>query len=419
MSVQHFSVFLLLQTGVEEVNVMPRLKVTVRVNGNALRRAYVEHLVFGVGAGMYMTDDAGRVRDNAGDLGIDSATPNADIRIWCQNSVARVLDGRLGGIAVSQDKGIVNNSIVNLNTNAEQDDYYAILNRALLAYDVIFRQFRPFSNLDEPDFPLGRRQRLSDTKGQQERIEISYPSPLTLGGLAFVEPKSVSTGYPLLHLTDRATDGRLFGESGSAPTLLPSEMAHTLHFSRFTSARRQQIETDYIGWITNDLANGGTALHTPGAPTSPKVAYIEALDHFALSFAEFIRNFVQDGTSSRITFRDITPQHRQDFLAREVSGTPVTAPGSALGGAPIATLSSSGSVVPNPGLVGAGDDEGAIYGCIFIDFARRVGLLSAVNAYFQSAADGAISFGGYRNWIENNRPQRLPDLEAAQATWGL
>jgi hypothetical protein len=397
---------------------MPRLQVTVQVNGNALRRVYVEHLFFGAGVGMYMTDDAGRVRDNAGDLGIDSSTPSADIRIWCQNSVARVLDGRVFNVAVSQDKGIVNGSTVNLNTNAEQDDHYAILNRALLAYDVIFRQFRPFSHLDEPDFPLGRQQRLSDTKDQQKRIEISYPSQFPLGNLAFVEPRSASTSYPLLHIRNRTTDGRLFGESGSLPTLIPSEIAHTLHFSRFTTNRRQQIETDYIGWITTDIANGGSGTHAPGVPTSAKVAYIEALDHFALSFAEYIRQVVQGGTSTRITFTNLTPQIRQDFLAREVGGSPVVSSGLP-GGGPIATLNSSGNIVPNPALVGAGDDEGAIYGCIFLDFARRVGLLSAVNAYFQSAADGAITFGSYRNWIKDNRPQRLPDLEAAQQTWGL
>jgi hypothetical protein len=133
---------------------MSKLKVTIRVNGNPLRRAYVEHLIFGVGAGMYMTDNNGNVRDENGDLGIDSLTSTADIRIFCQNSIVRVLDGTRANIAVHQDKNISDGSSVNLNTNSEQHHHYAILNRCLLAYDVVFRQFRPYSEMSNSDFPL-------------------------------------------------------------------------------------------------------------------------------------------------------------------------------------------------------------------------------------------------------------------------
>ena len=73
---------------------MPVLRVTVQVHGNPLGNAYVEHLVLGVGQEkMYMTNTDGRVRSENGDLGINSFTGNADIRILCQNSVVKVLDG--------------------------------------------------------------------------------------------------------------------------------------------------------------------------------------------------------------------------------------------------------------------------------------------------------------------------------------
>jgi len=147
---------------------MSRLDVTVKVNGNPLRRAYVEHLVFGFGAGMYITNDDGRVKDEDNILGIKSDTSHADIRIWCQNSVVRVLDGDRFNIAVSQDKNIHDGSTVDLDTNAEQDDYYAILNRCLLAYDIVFRQFRPYSHAANPDFPLGRKSTLSVTKDRTQ-----------------------------------------------------------------------------------------------------------------------------------------------------------------------------------------------------------------------------------------------------------
>ncbi len=390
---------------------MPRLNVTVQVNGRPLRRAYVEHMVFGVGAGMYLTDDSGRVRDEHGNLGIDSITPNADIRVHCQNTVARVLNGTAANIAVHQDKAIRDASTVNLDTNAEQDDHYAILNRCLLTYDIVFRQFRPYSDLADADFPLGRKAKLADTRKQAKRIEVSFPSQFPLGTLALCEPKSLSTGFPLVHIRSRTSDGRLFGEAGDAPTLIPSELAHALHFSLFSTAARGTIQNDYVGWIATDIANGGAGTHTIGGRTSPKVAYIEALDHFASRFAEHVRVNVQGGASTLLSQQTITPQIRQSFLDAEAAGTPADGP-------PVCTLDAAGNVVPGAGLNGS-DDEGSVFGCIFVDFARRAGLRTAVNAYLRSASSGATTFGQYRNWIRDNRPQHLTAIDAARNTWGL
>ena len=402
---------------------MPTLEVTIHVNGNPLAFAYVEHLVLGVGQDkMYMTDLQGRVRSQDGDLGINSFTNNADIRILCQNPVVKILDGNTPGLplAVNQDRSVVDGSIINLNTSAEQRDHYRILNRCLLAYGVVFRQFRPFSDASRRNFPLGRKSSLRASKDQTKRIEITFPSQFPLGDLAFTEPKSIATSYPLMHIRSRAsaTDslerkaerGRLFGEDGAPPTLLPSELAHALHFSLFSSNKRQQIQNDYIGWITSDLANGGDGGHSMGRPTNPMVAYIEALDHFSSRFAEFIRQTVPGGGT--LQHPPITDQIRQDFLAREISGTPIAGLDVA------ATLNAGGNIVPNPRFNGS-DDEGSVYGCIFLDFARRVDMQTAVSAYLRSATSGVITFGGYKTWIQNNLPQHLPALETAQATWGL
>src|ERR1051325_8314101 len=178
---------------------MSRLKVTIKVNGNPLRRTYVEHLVGPAVIGLYMTDNSGRVRDKNGDQGIDSLTSTADIRVLCQNSVARVLAGNRMNVMVWQDKNVGDVSSVKLNTNSEQDDHYAILNRCLLAYDVVFRQFQVFGDLPHPDFPLGRQSSLNATKDQQKRIELTFPSQFPLGNLAFTEPACLSTGFPLIH----------------------------------------------------------------------------------------------------------------------------------------------------------------------------------------------------------------------------
>jgi hypothetical protein len=337
---------------------MPTLNVTVQVNGIPLQRAYVEHLVLGVGQpAMYMTDDQGRVRNESGDLGISSFTRNADIRLLCQNSVVKVLDGNTPGpLAVNQDKSIVDGSIVNLNTVAEQRHHYNILKRCLVAYDVIFKQFRPFSDGPHPDFPLGRAASLRASKDQLKRNELSFPSQFPLGDLAFTEPKSAATGYPLVNIRARNSDGRLFGETGENPTLIASEFAHALHFSLFSSAGRTRIETDYIGWIASDIANGGNGKHAMGRRTSPTVAYIEALDQFSKRFSEFVRQIVQGGTVNRLRQQQVTAAMRQDFLNREVSGSPVE-------GMFVATLDGAGRLVPNPAFNGS-DDEGSVYGCI-------------------------------------------------------
>ncbi|KAK4888028.1 hypothetical protein LTR27_013017 [Elasticomyces elasticus] len=71
---------------------MSRLNVTIRIDGQAAKRVYVEHLVLGISSKVYITDDNGEVRDNNGNKGIDSGTPWADIRILAQNSVAKVVE---------------------------------------------------------------------------------------------------------------------------------------------------------------------------------------------------------------------------------------------------------------------------------------------------------------------------------------
>ena len=263
---------------------MPRINITITVRGQAARRVYVEHLVFGVPVGTYITDDQGRVRDNAGDLGIDSLTANADIRILGQNSVVKILNGLPAGasLPIWVDKACTDGVTHNLNTAAEFENHFRILNRAVLAYDTVHRQFRPFSALSRPDFALGRKSTLSATKDQAKRIEIVFPDQLPQP-LAFSEPKSLSTGFPLIHIKTNAEDQRLFGTGGELPTLIPSELAHALHFSQFTPAGRDRITADFVTFILSNMAGGGPGTHDIGIRTSPEVAYIEAMDHFSSS----------------------------------------------------------------------------------------------------------------------------------------
>lgn len=399
------------------------IKIRVNVNGSPLRRAFVEHVTGPLVHATYITDNSGRVRNGDGDEGIDSWTPNVDIRVRCQNSVARVLDGRAANIAVTQDfTGLSDGSTVNISTAARQRDHYEILNRVLTAYDVVFRQFSPFSHSSRGDFPLKRKTSLADTMNQERRIEISYPSQHPNDLLAFVEPHCLSTGYPLIHIREKSEDRRLFGSSGRRPTLIPGELAHALHFSLFSGSKRLQIETDYLGWLVNDSLNGGGGTHTIGKTSSPMVAYIEAFDWFAGKFSEYVRRTLQGETDNTAALerRTITVDERRGFYRQEMDGTPALGPKVAIRSGVVGVPDTAGLAALSPPItLGGGSDEGSVLGCIFIEYARRAGLRAAVNSYLQSAADGVLTFGQFKTWVGDNDRDNLDKLNSAQATWGL
>ncbi len=378
---------------------MPQIDVRIRENGRPLKRVYVEHIALGVPIGLYMTDDQGRIRDNSGNLGIQSLTANADIRILGQNSVARILiGGPLGSsLPLWVDKSCTDGVIHNLNTAAEYKDHFRILNHAVRAYDIVHRQFLPFSALPHPDFPLGRKSKLDKTKDQAKRIEIVFPDQLPQP-LAFSEPKSLSTGFPLIHVKTNAEDPRLFGTSGELPTIIPSELSHALHFSQLSANGRTRVTNEYVTFILANLAGGGPGTHNIGIATSPLVAFVEAMDHFSSRFSEFVRQGVSTATGAAL---------RQAFIQAELDPANYWFSDTQVG-----TI--TGNTV-SPNFTG-GDDEGAIYGAIFLDFARRAGMRTAVNAYYTS---GALTFGEYRNWIDANAPQHTAAINAVAQTWGL
>lgn len=416
-----------------------RVKATVEVNGRPLRRAYVEHLVWGVGTEMYMTDLEGKIRDKDFNEGIDSGTGNADIRVICQNPIVRVLDGNKFNIGVYQDKSIVDDDTVNLNTNAEQDDYYEVLNRAQLAYEVVFQPLSFFQGLDDPDFPLGRKPSLRTTRDQAKRIDLSYPdgfpSPLT-----FVEPKRLGDNFPLMHIKNHEDERRLFGEDGSKPTLIPGELAHALHFSHLSEAQRGTAQDKYIEFLVGDVLAGGPGTHDFTIRTTAEVAYIEAADWFGTGFNEFMRER-QGGTSSLVTPEPITSEIRAEFVDSEWKRLTTSVFAGVLS---ILLRFASGGGKRNrsfrgrwwrlnsaPGLkmlrsklerflirpiVTGGDVEGAVYGAIFVDFARFVGLDFAASSYFKA---NALTFGQYRTFINDHHPEHAARLETVRVFWGL
>ncbi len=412
-----------------------RVRITIQVNGRPLPHTFVEHIVAGIGTGMYLTDAQGRVRDNNFDQGIDSFTPNADIRVLCQNAVIRVLDGGAFNIGVYQDKsGLTDGATVNLNVNSEQQDHYEVLDRAWRAYHLVFRPLSFFQSLNDPDFPLGRSSGLRATKDRAARIDLSYPDG-SVAPRAWVEPRRLGDGFPLMHIKLRSTDGRLFGEADDSsddidnPTLIPGELAHALHFGHLGTQQRGRAQDKYAEFIASELFAGRAGTHAFSQRTSAEVAYIEAADHFAGRFSEFIRAKQGTGPGTPIAVQAVTPELQREFVDGEwlrVTNSRILNlrfPG--LPAAPRVPVAGAGRVelltrptarlTRRPRLTG-GDVEGAIYSAIFVDFAREVGLDLAASSYF---AANAITFGQYRAFLNDAHPEHAATLETVRQFWGI
>jgi hypothetical protein len=406
-----------------------QIEATILVDGLPLRWAYVEHIVLSVGTEMYITDAEGRIRNTDFDPGIESFTANADIRIICQNPIVRVLDGGALNIGVYQDKsGITDNTTINLNTLAEQRLHYRILNLAQITYEVAFKPLSFFQDLPDPNFPLGRKASLRDTRDQAKRIDLSFPDGVP-NPSTFVEPKRLGDDFPLMHIKERTNAfdaGRLFGDDGALPTLIPSELSHALHFSFLSKAQREQAQDKYLQFIASDIVSGGSGTHGFAVPTTPEVAYIEALDLYSVRFTEFMRQR-QGGVF--LVAEAVTPALRAEFVrAQWLLVTTISIPqlpnlnlgplgggGGAIGLA-IGSLFFRLTRLFRRATVTGADVEGAIFGAIFVDFAGFVGLNFAASSYF---AANALTFGQYRTFINDKHPEHAASLELVRRFWGL
>ncbi|KAK4624429.1 hypothetical protein CLAFUW4_05410 [Fulvia fulva] len=217
---------------------MPRLTITILARNEPLRRYYVEHIwklagFIGGPIATYITDDKGEFE-------FDSSTHEADIRMLGQKSVTRIVEG--GGALFTADlwvdRRVEAGTTIRLDNRQEKVKHFEILNKTIELYDAVHRNFAPFSALSDTAFPLGKKATLQKTKDQVTRIETVYPDNLGQE-LAFVEPKSVRTGYPLIHLKGPGQGA----EDGSKP--LSRELAHALHSAQLDDDARDKVEVDY------------------------------------------------------------------------------------------------------------------------------------------------------------------------------
>lgn len=387
---------------------------TVTLRGKPLRRCYVSHYdPTRVPSTLYfMTNENGQVTVmNAGlaNFTLDPTGPSGKIpvTVYAYNAVVQVFDGDVNGVPFARVfNNVSNNSSINIDTTAEGVDYFDIMDRCLVAYDTVFRQFSPYNSPTRRAYPFGKWINAGESFIKQPRIGVLYPDRNTAIKLAFVEPAPVSlSAFPLIHLKHKSEDARLFGSSAAAATLIPHEMAHALYLAQMPLATRVSVEVQYVAWITARVTGGLPPFHNTNLATTPFVAWIECLGIFAERFYLFSR---QKPDLKLATLWEA-------FVKDELSAAPLL---QNLKGYPykkVGNLESNGSITQQL----TGDNvEGALYGAIFLDFARRTSLLTAVNLYMDSVHDNVLNFDDFRNMIINDTGYDT-HIESVASTWGL
>ncbi|KAK5691108.1 hypothetical protein LTR97_011760 [Elasticomyces elasticus] len=319
------------------------------------------------------------------------------------NSVAKVVEPvpLLGTLQqVSLDKQIRDGVNLNIRTAAQSVVHFRILALAMKNYEEVHRQCAPSKT---SDFPLGKLRDLRATRDQARRIEIVYPDDLVIvRHLSFVEPKQLSIGYPLIHIVNDC----LSGNTDHNPSLIPSELAQALHFSHLTEDARGRITSQYFQFITLARGNGGhVGIYNLTKHTTPLVAYLEAINHFSQRYSKFSAS-QYDHTAG--------PDKRRAFVEAEIESNHYWLDKGHVG------ILSRTNVQPSAGSeTRGGDNEGAVYGAIFLDYAHRTTLKDAVDAYHLSKA---LSFGEYKTWIETHRPAHAKfanHIRAVAETWDM
>jgi hypothetical protein len=369
---------------------------TLELRGKPLRHTYVSHFdFFRMPQRLFFrTNGDGRVTvTNSGQANV-TADPNGPtgeitVTVHAQNSVVRVLDGNWPiPVEVTRDFRVRNGGTVNINTDLEQQDHFRVMDACRVAYETVFRQYSPFSRSSRDLFPLGQGGSIVATRSRTERLEVVYPDrgpqPLT-----YVEPISLGTGYPLIHLKEGTMD----------PKPIAHELGHALHFALMSATTRASAEGQYLAWLAGRVAAGLPAFHNTALVTNPFIAWIEAFGLFAERFYAFSVGAGSDVQGA---------ERRRAFFRDELSSNP------SLGGTQVGKLV-DGNVAPQL----TGDNvEGAVYGAVFLDFARRAGLREAVGRFLGSAAENVLRFDDFRNLLVTETDLD-GDVLAVSSTWGL
>lgn len=173
-----------------------------------------------------------------------------------------------------------------------------------------------------------------------------------------------------MRLKHRDSDPRLLGDHGAPASLVPHELAHALHFAFMPLRWRVWIEARYAAWIAGQVVRGGDARHDVLLRTSPLVAWLEAFGVFAERFWLFGQRHPNLSGKAR---DEAFVEHESRYVQQwQLPGGP-----------------------PKPSPRPDVDIEGVVYRLVFVEYAQRTSLATAVNLYLRSGERGIRSYAGF------------------------
>ncbi len=269
-------------------------------------------------------------------------------------------------------------------------------------YDTVWRQFRPYNRSGRRSFPLGRKPSVKDTFASSPTCEAAFPDKFPIAILSFVEPVGIFNGQmPIAHVKP---DPRLFGSPSADRSLIPHELGHVFHFAALRPATRGQFEAGYLAYLATAAASGQPVTHDFAQTTNPLVAFIEAAGIFSERFFTFAKEVEPDLSGTDL---------RRAFFRDELSSAR-SLPGVLVDDCPRAGQQFGSVVVPS---IATASVEGAVYGAIYLDFARRVGLQEAVGLVLDS---NATSFADLQTYVHGRGNAEWTDaIDAVAATWQM
>lgn len=378
------------------------MQVTVQLDGAPLRHTFVSYTPDFENARIALTDGDGVATIDGVKRG-----DKVNVIVHAHNLAIRMLDGTNPNVAELSLRFRNKSDGATLNiTPADENhyDHFVIMDRCYDVYETVFRPIPPFSSRSRQEYPYGRAKHAADEHKRTPSVDCRFPEVIAPGKLPWVQPQSVLTGVPLMHLKPQSADARLFGSPKRKATFIPHEFAHAIHFATLPTLARIELALRYGTWIVKELVQGRSGTHRTDKATHPLVAYVESLGIFSQRFWFFAKEARPDLTG---------PKLRAAFVEDELSGSPALA--KILSGyEPIATRTSTGAIKPN--LTGQ-KTEGAVYGAIFLDFASRTNLATAVNLFIRC---GGFDFADYARYAARQRDgKHRKDIAAVAKTWKM
>ena len=379
---------------------MMRLKI--RLDGEPLAHTFVTHTPDFANPTVVLTDAKG----TAAIKGV-KPTDKIDVVVHAHNLAVRMLDGtRPGVVELSlRFRNKSDGDVCNITTaDKNHFEHFVIMDRCYQVYETIFRPIPPFTGTSRRRFPYGGSGKEPHELKRALEVDCRFPEKVSPGRLPWVQPQSIITSVPLMHLKPQSVDKRLFGTANRKPTSIPHEYAHAMHFASMPRRARVELALRYGAWIAKELLAGRSGTHRTDLSTAPLIAFVESIGIFSQRFWLF-------ATEVEPELRG--PALRKAFVSDELSDTPSLA-GLLPNYKRVATRTARGKIEPR--LTGQ-KVEGAVYGAIFLDFANRTSLSNALNLYLRCHG---FSYGDYASFASKQRSGAYRNhLRAVGKTWQM